>query len=1097
MAPAAGASVELDATAAFELFDLMTASVAVYDRAGRVLYVNQATATLFGRARADLVGGNLWTLFPEAIGDHFHQVFQRVAAGGEAESFDHHYAPWDRWFWSLVSPCAAGILVYAHETTAEHRSRERMHMLAQAAREIAGSVLEPATAYARIARTLAEALRDACAIRVLGDDGLAETVAYHHVDPGADRAIDAQATERLTAPVFATAQPLILDETWLRPTDPERFPLLSAMALPMLAAGRLFGVIALLRTHTPRAYDADELALARELTDRAAAALVNARLYAAQEQARRSAERLLRFTEALAGCVSAPEVAAATVSAARVLLEASASTAWIGGAVAAHAGEPRPVAPPPEAVEALGRRAPLVREGLAVLPLVAAGHAVGVVTMGFPAARRLGADERDLLAAMTAQATLALERCQLFSAEREARAAALRSARRSSRLQEATLALTGASGSHAVAHELLRVAAEALDARAGAVLVPAPGGAEVELLSALGFPRERVLEWRRAPIAGSLAGQVIATGRPLWLEDLGAVAAMSPAAGARAERLAADIGARPGALAVVPLRVGAAVTGALALTFDGPRAFGDDDRELLLALTALASQALDRARLFDADAASRRAVEAANAKLEAIIVATPAPVLMVDAQQRVELWNPAAERTFGWSAAEVLGRELPIVPDDRREEFRALLERVVGGGGVAGFETVRRRRDRTLIAASVWAAPVYLPDGTVHYLAVVLDMTERRQAEEALREAGRRKDEFLALLGHELRNPLAPILTAVELLKLRDGGAASREVATIERQARHLVALVDDLLDVARITRGKVSLRRERLELGAVVAQALESVSSLIEQRRHAVEVDVPREGLRVHGDTRRLVQIVSNLLTNAATYTPPGGRIVVRARRDGEAVELAVRDSGVGFTAEIAARMFEPFVQGHRVRERLEGGLGLGLALVRGLVELHGGQVRASSDGPGQGSTFTVTLPLAAAAPAPAPPAAGPATASPRPAARILVVDDNRDAAELLAEALNAAGHEAVAAFGPTEALRCVESFTPDVAVLDVAMPVMDGYELGARLRARFGAALRLVAVTGYGQDRDHERSREAGFHAHLVKPVELSALLAAADGK
>jgi signal transduction histidine kinase/CheY-like chemotaxis protein len=362
---------------------------------------------------------------------------------------------------------------------------------------------------------------------------------------------------------------------------------------------------------------------------------------------------------------------------------------------------------------------------------------------------------------------------------------------------------------------------------------------------------------------------------------------------------------------------------------------------------------------------------------------------------------------------------------------------------------------------------------------------------EALAEAqaaSRTKDEFLAMLGHELRNPLAPILTALQLMRQREPGAALRERTVIERQVGHLGRLVDDLLDVSRISRGKVELKKARFEIGEVVSKAIELASPLFDERHHHLTVQVPAQGLPVDGDPTRLAQIVSNLLTNAAKYTEPGGNIEVRAVRAGDQVVLTVRDNGTGIGASLLPRVFELFAQEQQDSDRSRGGLGLGLAIVKSLVEAHGGTVRAESEGRGLGSLFTVALPLAsgealqARIPAPHAP-------DQRSERRILVVDDNRDAAELLAELLREKGHTAeVALDGPT-ALDLAQHFHPDVAVLDLGLPVMDGYELARRLRER-SPALRLIALTGYGQRSDRERTRAAGFDAHLVKPVAIDVL-------
>ncbi len=366
-----------------------------------------------------------------------------------------------------------------------------------------------------------------------------------------------------------------------------------------------------------------------------------------------------------------------------------------------------------------------------------------------------------------------------------------------------------------------------------------------------------------------------------------------------------------------------------------------------------------------------------------------------------------------------------------------------------------------------------------------------RRDRAAAEEASRAKDQFLAVLGHELRNPLAPIATALRLMALRAGHAFISERAIIERQVQHMTRLVDDLLDVSRITRGKVELRRRPIEIAEVIAKAVEIASPALEQKQHRLEVEVAASGLTVNGDAGRLAQVFANLLTNSAKYTPPYGDVSVRATSDRRIVRVCVHDTGMGIAPDVLPHIFEVFVQGSR-RDAVRAGLGLGLAIVQSLTELHGGRVEARSAGLNQGSEFVVELPLLEAPPretARPTPRDHPAPVS-RPM-RVLVVDDNIDAAEMLAEWLSAIGHGVrVAADGPT-ALEIAADFKPDVALLDIGLPVMDGYEVARRLREQPGCAkMRLIALTGYGQESDHDRSRRAGFEDHLVKPVDLDAI-------
>jgi signal transduction histidine kinase/DNA-binding response OmpR family regulator len=366
-----------------------------------------------------------------------------------------------------------------------------------------------------------------------------------------------------------------------------------------------------------------------------------------------------------------------------------------------------------------------------------------------------------------------------------------------------------------------------------------------------------------------------------------------------------------------------------------------------------------------------------------------------------------------------------------------------------------------------------------------------------VQEADRRKNEFLAMLAHELRNPLAPIRNGIQLLRAAGGADPRvREVREMmDRQVQHLIRLVDDLLDLSRITRGKIRLQSGPIELGEALARALETCRPLIEERRHRLEVAVAPAPLRVEGDAVRLAQVVGNLLNNAAKYTEEGGDIRLSAEREGDEAVVRVRDSGMGIPAEMLGTVFELFTQVDRSLDRSQGGLGIGLTLVRQLVEMHGGRVEAHSDGPGRGSEFVLRLPLLRAeARSPAPKSNGspdPSGAAARASRKVLVVDDNRDAAESLGLLLQVSGHDVRVCHDGASALQAAEDYGPDAVLLDIGLPGMDGYEIARRLRAvpaTRGALL--IALTGYGQAEDQRRAREAGFDHHLIKPADLEAL-------
>jgi len=490
--------------------------------------------------------------------------------------------------------------------------------------------------------------------------------------------------------------------------------------------------------------------------------------------------------------------------------------------------------------------------------------------------------------------------------------------------------------------------------------------------------------------------------------------------------------------------------------------------------------------------------------------ANPLPMSIVSLRDGRHLdVNEAAVRHSGYTREEMLGRTKPdlglwVAPDERQR----LLERLRAEGRARDFEVTFRAKGgehRRLLVNS----EVITYGGEPAVLSVSLDITERSELE-ARREArraeaetlARAKDEFLAMLGHELRNPLGTITNALGALnRLVDDAAVRRLADIIGRQTGHLARLVDDLLDVARVTSGKIELRPERVDLRALAARCLDA---LVEARRTAEhDVAVQGEAVAVHGDPARLEQVISNLVDNALKYTPPGGRVRVTVGRRGHEAVLSVRDSGAGIRPDLLPRIFDLFVQEPQALDRARGGLGLGLTLVKRLVELHGGSVAAASDGPGRGSEFTVRLPVAAGAAA----AASPPAAAPPPAAgppepvdgrrRVLVVEDNADARESLRLLLEMAGHEVETCEDAPGGLARLATFRPDVALIDVGLPGVDGYALARLARdTPHGRRARLVALTGYGQADDRRRALAAGFDVHVTKPVDparLEALIAA----
>jgi PAS domain S-box-containing protein len=488
---------------------------------------------------------------------------------------------------------------------------------------------------------------------------------------------------------------------------------------------------------------------------------------------------------------------------------------------------------------------------------------------------------------------------------------------------------------------------------------------------------------------------------------------------------------------------------------------------------------------------------------DAVIVANP--------DGRITYLNPAAEALTGWPRADAAGR--PV-----EEVFRLVR---AAGGGPAESPAGRVRPDRSAVGLTepvelvsrdgaarpveVSAAPMRdAAGGLLGSVLVFRDVTDRRRAEAATAEADRRKDEFLAMLSHELRNPLAPILNAVQVMLMADAPDPNVRWArdVIRRQVGHLTRLVDDLLDVSRITSGRIALRREPVDLAAAVERAVETSRPLLDARRHTLTVRLPAEPLRLDGDLTRLAQVFANLLNNAAKYTPDGGRVDLVAAREGGDAVVRVRDSGVGIPPDLLPQVFDLFTQAERSLDRAQGGLGIGLSLVKTLAELHGGRVEAHSAGPGNGSEFVVRLPLRTSEAEGLKDERGPdSSAALHPLSagkRVLVVDDNVDTALTMARLLRAAGHATEAAYDGPAALAAARRFRPDVVLLDIGLPGMDGYQVARALRAEAdGERPLLVALTGYGGDGAKQQAAAAGFDRHLVKPVdpdEVQALVRAA---
>ena len=502
------------------------------------------------------------------------------------------------------------------------------------------------------------------------------------------------------------------------------------------------------------------------------------------------------------------------------------------------------------------------------------------------------------------------------------------------------------------------------------------------------------------------------------------------------------------------------------------------------------------------DITERKRVDDTARLLAAIVESSDDAIVSKTLHGIVTSWNRAAESMFGYSAEEMIGRHISVLaPPDKAEDMAYILGRIKQGDRLDHYETKRKAKDGRVIDVSLTVSPVRDASGTVVGASkIARDITERKRMEEALRrseellrDADRRKDHFLAMLAHELRNPISAINSAVQVIRKSEGAETlewSKDV--IERQVKHLSRLIDDLLDVSRISQGKIELRKTVVDAGDLLNNAVETVRAFIKERKHELNLSFPVGSMPVEVDPVRLEQVVVNLLTNAAKYTPAGGRISLSAERVGADIVIHVQDNGLGIAPEKLPEMFELFTQAETALDRSEGGLGIGLALVKSLVEMHGGTVSASSEGCGKGSTFSIRL--AAAKGVDAQPAERPAVnGTPRKqASRILVVDDSADSTQGFARLLKILGHEVRTAYDGPEAIEVAAAYHPDIIFLDIGLPVLDGYEVARRLRehecCKHSA---IIAVSGYGRDDDRRRAREAGFDDHLLKPIDHDALL------
>jgi PAS domain S-box-containing protein len=464
-------------------------------------------------------------------------------------------------------------------------------------------------------------------------------------------------------------------------------------------------------------------------------------------------------------------------------------------------------------------------------------------------------------------------------------------------------------------------------------------------------------------------------------------------------------------------------------------------------------------------------------------------IFLLDTNGRIATWNSGAERILGFKEEEIIGQPYAIIftPQDIVKDQPQYELEIARDKGRSEDERWHVRKDSRQFWASGVVTPLWDEDGTLRGFAKVMrDITARKRAETELAEANRRKDEFLAMLGHELRNPLAPISNSLHALRLEQlvSPTAQEAIAMIDRQAKRLIRLVDDLLDVSRITTGKIHVRKERVDLYTIINHAVETTWHLVESRKLELTVSLPTESIWLEADPARMEQVMSNLISNAAKYTEPGGRIWVTVERQGSEATVSIKDTGIGILSEMLPDIFDLFVQGDRSLDRAQGGLGIGLTLVKALVQMHEGRVLAHSPGVGKGAEFIVRLPVVAEV-LPIQPEEGAAPIPRGRSLRLLVVDDSKDTVDSLAMVMRANGHEVSTANSGPAGLRAALSEPLDAVLLDLGLPGIDGYEIATRIREKNDKVL-LIAITGYGQKADRERSKKAGFNHHLVKPVD-----------
>ncbi len=1092
----------------------------------------------------------------------------------------------------------------------EHRAREagpteeQLAFLARAGERLSTS-LDLRTTLANLARLSVPALCDYCVIDLLEADGRLHRVESAHIDPVKEHILRDTAVPRDSGIWFAEVGPMFAarGEPLLTASNdggpaPRSHPFLPAAVLgtlssisaPLVASGRTLGVLTLATSDSGRRYGPADLAIAQDLARRAALAIDNARLHAAEHRAREAAERaaertsrLQALTSSLAAALTATQVADAVLQQGLMALDARAAAlalrtldghleiigalGFSPGHLARGARLAEDAAGP--IGEALRRRQPLWLESpdaiaeavpsalqdptdsdppkaLACLPLLLDDRATGAIVFSFREPRALSLEDRSFLLTLTRQSTQAIERARLYEVTERARAAAELATKRLVALQRMTAALSDTMSRIKVAETIVDHVRDMLPNCKAIVATVSADGEHLDLVRAIGHTQDTLDRYDRtrlsfpSPLTDAVRDQA-----PLFFDDFNTYRARYP-------HLVVPGAQEPQCIAAVPFVVEERTIGGLSLRFfrSSPRAA--EDNAFILHLARTCTQSLERAHLYEAERKARADAEVERRRLgllaeaSAVLNASLDPAAISASLARVAVpafahyclvcnldedgapqfisalhEDPEKEALIrDMRARYPFGENHPIVEVARTGKGKLL--RV---NDDAIFRSIAADDEhlaliRSLGSTSSIVVPLIARGHTLGVLSFGLTRGRYNQADLALaeelgqraalaldnarllheaQEASRVKDEFLGVVSHELRTPLNAILGWARMLRtgaVREGNQP-RALESIERNAVHQAKLIDDLLDASRITAGKLRLDASVLELAPVVEAAVHAVTPGATNRDISLHTIFDTASIPIFGDPSRLQQIVWNLLSNAIKFTPKGGRIEVRLARTGDEAVLLVSDSGRGIRAELLPHVFERFRQGDGTLTRASGGLGLGLSIVRHLVEAHGGTVRAESDGPDTGAKFTVKLPIAKPRPLPAPgPPVGERQTETRALAGlcVLVVDDEPDAREILEEILDLAGATVKTAADAAEALRILSDFVPDVLVSDLAMPDEDGLSLIRKIRNRAPdriATIPAIALTAYTRPEDRVRALNAGFQMHVPKPVDPTELV------